>query len=244
LTCLRLLTGCFPDEHGIDPLFDEQTQEWHWESHISTMSGKLSYVFNRLLQTDLLKRYSSAQAVLEDLADATDICWVSTARSSEVDRGIDPDYAHLQSLLAAQSFQAADGETWRILLTLACRTEQNNLTLHSLEALPRYALDTIDYLWRIYSQERFGLQVQQEIYQELGGANALDFALWETFAERVGWCQDRHWLNYTELNFSCNAPKGHLPTCCIDSLNRQGHDRGVCGWWRLGFVTFMERFKN
>jgi hypothetical protein len=208
------------------------------------MSGKLSYVFNRLLQTDLLKRYSSAQAVLEDLADATDICWVSTARSAEVDRGIDPDYAHLQSLLAAQSFQAADGETWRILLTLACRTEQNNLTLHSLEALPRYALDTIDYLWRIYSQERFGLQVQQEIYQELGGVNALDFALWETFAERVGWCQDRHWLNYTELNFSRNAPKGHLPTCCMDSLNRQGHDRGVCGWWRLGFVTFMERFKS
>jgi serine/threonine protein kinase len=244
LTCLRLLTGCFPDEHGIDPLFDEHTQKWHWESHLSTMSRKLSYVFNRLLQTDLLKRYSSAQAVLEDLADATDICWVSTATASNVEQGIDPDYAHLQSLLASQAFQAADDETWRILLTLASRTAQNNLTLHSLESLPQSALDIIDSLWRRYSQDRFGLRAQQEIYQELGGVNALDFALWETFAERVGWCQNRHWLNYTELNFSRDAPKGHLPTCCIDSLNRQGYERGVCGWWRLGFVTLLARFNN
>jgi serine/threonine protein kinase len=252
LTCLRLLTGCFPNEQDIDPLFDEQSQAWCWGDRISDIrreNERLSHVLDRLLQTDLQQRYHSAQAVLEDLADATEICWVTTANSTFssaplFDPDLDPDYVHLESLLVDRAFQAADCETWQILLKLACRTEQENLTLNALEALPEAALHMLDRLWHTYSQGRFGLRVQQEIYQELGGTAEFDFSLWEKFAERVGWCRDRHWLNYGELNFSGNAPKGHLPTCCMDSLNRQGQARGVCGWWRLGFVTLLERLEH
>jgi serine/threonine protein kinase len=248
LTCLRLLTGCFPDERGIDPLFDERSQQWRWGDRIANIrleNERLSHVFTQLLQTDLGQRYGSAQAVLEDLADATEICWVTTANSTfPLQQVRDPHYAHLEFLLADRAFQAADRETWQILLKLTCRTEQKNLTLNALEALPDSALHTIDRLWSTYSQGRFGLRVQQEIYQALGGTTELDFSVWETFAERVGWCSDRHWLNYAELNFASDAPKGHLPTCCMDSLNRQGQERGVCGWWRLGFIALLERLEN
>jgi GUN4-like len=246
LTCLRLLTGCFPDDQGIDPLFDEQQQEWHWGSHIHTRSDTLSQVFKSLLQTDVAERYVSAQVALEDLADAAEICWVSDASiaSEHGFESVDVDYAHLQSLLAAQAYEAADAETWRLLLALTCRTAQNNLTLDALELLSRSALQIIDRLWWTHSQGRFGLRVQHQLYRELGGTTEFDFVRWEQFAEQVGWCCDHHWLNYRELTFSNRAPMGHLPTCCMDSLNRQGEERGVCGWWRLGFVTLMERLES
>jgi serine/threonine protein kinase len=251
LTCLRLLTGCFPDPQGVDPLFDELQQEWRLRSHIRTRNKVLSKVFENLLQTNPTNRYASAQAALEDLADSAEICRVG---ASSLEKGADAvkndadevalDYSYLQALLAERAYQAADEETWRLLLTLTDGTSQNSLTLDALESASGSALQTIDRLWWTHSQGRFGLRVQQQCYRELGGTAEFDFSLWEKFAERVGWCRDRHWLNYTELTFSDAAPMGHLPTCCIDSLNRQGEDRGVYGWWRLGFVTLMERLGN
>jgi serine/threonine protein kinase len=245
LTCLRLLTGCFPDPQGIDPLFDELQQEWRLGTYIQTHSESLRKVFKNLLQTNTANRYASAQAVLEDLADSKEICWVGTSLALENDAdAVVMDYSYLQSLLANRAYQAADEETWRLLLTLTGCTAQNSLTLDALELISSSALRTIDQLWWMHSQGRFGLRVQHQCYRELGGTTEFDFSLWQQFAERVGWCQDRHWLNYAELTFSDSAPMGHLPTCCIDSLNRQGEDRGVCGWWRLGFVTLMEHLEN
>jgi GUN4-like len=198
-----------------------------------------------LLQTDVQLRYASAQAVLEDLAAATEICRVpSPPEHSSSSETLDVDYAPLESLLAAQQYQAADDETWRLLLQLTQRTEQGSLSLDALETLSCSALETLDQLWWTYSQGRFGLRVQQQLYGGLGGTAEFNFPLWQAFAERVGWFQDRHWLNYAELTFSDHAPLGHLPTCCIHVLNRQGAEQDVCGWWRLGFVTLMERFET
>ncbi len=244
LTCLRLLTGGFPDANGIDPLLDP---EGHWclGHSIQTLSSRLAAVFRNLLQTDVNRRYASAQAILEDLAAATEICRVPYLADAVLDGDdLRPDYSHLQALLAAQQYQEADGETWRLLLQFTHRTEQGCLNLDALEILSWAALDTLDQLWWTYSQGRFGLRVQHQLYRALGGTAEFNFPLWQTFAEGVGWCQDRHWLNYAELTFANHAPLGHLPTCCIHVLNRQGTEQDVCGWWRLGFVTLMERFET
>ncbi len=257
LTCLRLLSGCFPDRQGVDPLFDESRQAWCLENHIQTRHAGLSKVFKNLLQTNAANRYASAQAALEDLADSTEICWVGASVISVSDGdlenngdlendadAVEIDYSHLQSLLVEGAYQAADEETWRLLLNLTNCTAQNSLTLDALEFASSSALQTIDRLWWVHSQGRFGLRVQHQCYRELGGTTEFNFLLWEQFAQQVGWCRDHHWLNYAELTFSDDAPMGHLPTCCIDSLNRQGEARGVCGWWRLGFITLMERLEN
>jgi serine/threonine protein kinase len=252
LTCLRLLTGCFPDHQEVDPLFDESQQLWRWGNHLKTHNDSLSQVFKHLLQADVADRYTSAQAALEDLAHSTDICWVelssaalnNEANESEREVEVQLDCSTLQSLLTEGAYRAADEETWRLLLTITDCTTQKSLSLDALEGVSVSALQTIDRLWWTHSQGRFSLRVQQQIYRELGGTAEFNFALWEQFAERVGWCQDQHWLNYSELTFSKEAPMGHLPTCCIDYLNRQGADRGVCGWWRLGFVTLMERLEH
>jgi serine/threonine protein kinase len=244
LTCLRLLTGEFPDDDGVDPLQDAEVG-WCLEYAISTLSDRLGTVFTTLLQTDVQHRYASAQAVLEDLAAATEICRVPYSITTfHPMEGSSLDYAHLETLLATQQYQAADDETWRLLLQCAHRTEQGCLSLDALETLPYGMLNRLDQLWGTHSQGRFGLRIQQELYRGLGGTAAFDFPLWQTFAERVGWCQDRHWLNYAELTFANHAPQGHLPTCCIQPLNRQGTEQDVCGWWRLGFITLMERLEQ
>ncbi|WP_404784693.1 GUN4 domain-containing protein [Altericista sp. CCNU0014] len=243
LTCLRLLTGSFPDEYGADPLLNDRG-EWCLDNAIQGLSDGLAVVFENLLQTDASHRYASAQAALEDLAAAAEICRVPLAgRAGPPVEDWMPDYTHLQTLLAARQYREADGETWRLLLQLTHRIAQGCLNLDALETLPCSVLDALDRLWQTHSQGRFGLRVQQQLYRELGGTAEFDFPLWQTFANRVGWCEDRRWLNYAELTFTDRAPLGHLPTCCIHALNRQGVEQDVRGWWRLGFVTLMERLK-
>jgi hypothetical protein len=244
LTCLRLLTGEFPDDHGVDPLLDSEGQ-WRLDDAIQPLSQVLATVFKDLLQTDVARRYASAQAVLEDLAAATEVCRMPYLTDAAFDADdLGQDYTYLQALLEARQYQEADDETWRLLLQLARRTDQGCLNLDAVETLSCEVLDILDRLWWTYSQGRFGLRVQHRLYRALGGTAEFDFSLWQTFAEGVGWCQDRHWLNYAELTFSDRAPLGHLPTCCIQALNRQGVDQDVCGWWRLGFVVLMERFET
>jgi serine/threonine protein kinase len=241
LTCFRLLTGCFPDDRGIDPLFNE-SQQWCWQPHAQSLSPKFRVVFERLLQTDLKHRYASAQEVLEDLAISQNSLPNLSHGSFQTRTG--PDYAYLEGLLAEHRYQDADRETWRLLLEMTHRTEEGALSLTAIETLSPSDLLALDDLWVTYSQGRFGLRVQHQCYQALGGTATFDFALWHTFAEQVGWCQDRHWLNYAELTFDLTAPMGHLPTCCMNVLNRQGSELGVCGWWRLGFVALMERLQT
>jgi serine/threonine protein kinase len=241
LTCFRLLTGCFPDDQGVDPLFNEAQQQWCWQNHATSLSPKFRTLFERLLQTDFKRRYAAAQDVLDDLTFTSNIA--NSANSSLKPR-TQPDYTYLESLLTEQRYQDADRETWRLLLEMAHRREEGALSLTSIETLSCLDLSALDDLWVTYSQGRFGLRVQQQCYQTVGGTAEFDFTLWQAFAERVGWCHDRHWLNYAELTFDITAPIGHLPTCCINALNRQGSELGVCGWWRLGFVALMERLQT
>lgn len=254
LTCLRLMTGCFPDDEGVDPLFDERQQKWRYEECLKMVSPELRPVFARLLQPDASKRYVSAQTALEDLVATLErfleADWETFEPDSiwsyELENRSESaaDYEQLRSLLAAQNYLEADQETWRLLLCLAHRTEQGQLTLDAIEFIPHTCLETIDDLWQTYSQGRFGLGIQQQLYRELGGSANFDFALWERFAEKVGWYRDGRWLSYAELTFADRAAAGHLPTCCIDPLNRQGGERGVQGWWRLGFATLMEHIES
>ncbi|MBA4466691.1 GUN4 domain-containing protein, partial [Cylindrospermopsis raciborskii CS-506_A] len=73
-------------------------------------------------------------------------------------------------------------------------------------------LRTIDNLWLKYSQGKFGISVQQEIYKNLGGTKQFDVNVWISFGDRVGWRKQGSWLSQTTLNFSLSAPTGQLPS--------------------------------
>lgn len=59
-------------------------------------------------------------------------------------------------------------------------------------------------LWNIYSNGHFGLFTQAKIYQEVQE----DYS---NFSIRVGWKNENQWVAYNNLDWSLNAPRGHLP---------------------------------
>lgn len=114
------------------------------------------------------------------------------------------DYHSLIELLALGDWKTANDYTWEIMLYLAGRQEEKWLRLEDIETLPCTDLKTINWLWQYYSQGLFGLTTQQQILEHLNG----DYT---QFCDQVGWRKGEAWLYYEELNFTLNAPPGHLP---------------------------------
>ncbi|UJS06188.1 GUN4 domain-containing protein [Cylindrospermopsis raciborskii] len=121
-------------------------------------------------------------------------------------------YTKLETLLKAQDFREADLETDRVMLAVANRQSEGWLRIEDAENFPCKELRTIDNLWLKYSQGKFGISVQQEIYKNLGGTKQYDENVWRSFGDRVGWRKQGSWLYYKDLNFSLSAPTGQLPT--------------------------------
>ena len=120
-------------------------------------------------------------------------------------------YDKLETLLKAQNFREADLETDRVMLAVANKQNQSFLTVEDAKKFPCQELRTIDNLWLKYSQGKFGISVQQEIYKNLGGTQQYDDKVMESFRYRVGWKYVEEWLPTHSLNFTLSAPKGHLP---------------------------------
>ena len=130
-------------------------------------------------------------------------------------------YTKLETLLQSQNFRGADIETDRVMLAVANRQSEGWLRIEDAENFPCKELRTIDNLWLKYSQGKFGISVQQEIYKNLGGTKQYDVNVWRSFGDRIGWRSGGSWLTYNELNFSISAPTGQLPrrATCVWGCN-------------------------
>ncbi|MBD1940050.1 SUMF1/EgtB/PvdO family nonheme iron enzyme [Microcoleus sp. FACHB-68] len=70
VTCIRLMTGIFPDLDGSDELYDPLEACWLWREKLprgTTVSAGLGEVLDKLLQDYVKDRYQSATEVLEAL---------------------------------------------------------------------------------------------------------------------------------------------------------------------------------
>ncbi|MGF1603732.1 MAG: GUN4 domain-containing protein [Thermosynechococcaceae cyanobacterium] len=248
---LRLLTAELPQDDGSDPLFDQQRQQWQIPDFVSP---ELRQILVKLLQPQVKERYASATEVLEALAVIDAPSEPIEALYSPVAVPVKPqillhsevglDYQRLQDLLMDQNYREADQETWHLMLQATERQAEGCLDLRSLRQFPQVDLTTIDQLWQGLSQGRFGFTVQKQIYQSLGGKAIFNYPVWAAFGQQMGWLSAGQWLHYGDLNFSPQAPRGSFPAYCADPLNRNGFARGVCGWWRLGFNTLLERLED
>lgn len=117
------------------------------------------------------------------------------------------DYAPLQQLLAKQDFEAADRLTLEKLCELAGSQAVQRKWLYFTEVakFPATDLHTLDRLWFVHSEGRFGYSVQREIWLGLGRD-------WEKLWEKIGWKSGNNWTRYPqEFTWNLTAPKGHLP---------------------------------
>ncbi|MEP0910400.1 GUN4 domain-containing protein [Leptolyngbya sp. GB1-A1] len=121
------------------------------------------------------------------------------------ERGI--DYSSLQTLLAEQQFEAADRLTLEKLCELAgnLALQRKWLYFTEVEKFPTADLKTIDALWRVYSEGKFGYSVQREVW--LGVSKN-----WEKLWFQIGWKSGNSWTRYPqEFTWDLTAPRGHLP---------------------------------
>jgi len=121
------------------------------------------------------------------------------------------DYSILEQLLAEKKWFEADEKTAKIMIKIAQQEAKGYLTLEDFPKIPNADLIKIDQLWEKASEGRFSLKLQKQIYQSMGGTKFLNQQRWQIFAETVGWCFNGSWLSYDQLNFSEQAPPGHLP---------------------------------
>ncbi len=240
VTCLCLLTEVEP----ID-LFDDSEFEWVWREHLKTsVSSELGQILDKMIQPAIKKRYQSATEVLQDLASQSPQLSPQTPPpppdSLKSAQGV--DYTRLRDLLAAGKWKEADQETFKVMLIAARREKEGWFDTNSIENFPGDDLRTLDQLWVKYSQGHFGFSVQKKIWLEVGGK--VD---WDTeckLGDRVGWRKRRKgrkgWLEYDDLTFNLEAPRGHLPSCArVFAWGGEGLGWvvGVLGW--LGLVVWF-----
>ncbi len=73
VTCVCLLTQCFPQGDGLDEVYDPMEGRWMWRERLpegTTISQQLGQVLDKLLQDFPKNRYQSADDVLQDLNSA------------------------------------------------------------------------------------------------------------------------------------------------------------------------------
>ncbi|NEP38369.1 MAG: GUN4 domain-containing protein [Okeania sp. SIO2H7] len=143
------------------------------------------------------------------------------------------NYTHLSDLLAAEKWKEADIETTRVLLELADRQTNGWLRVKDIDVLPCPDLKQIDKLWIEYSKGQFGLSLQQQIWSQVGGQlGKFDNNIFYKFCDRVGWRKNNEWLKNEELEFTSDAPEGHLPSLFFTNPNNPG------GWFGLRKDSF------
>jgi len=159
---------------------------------------------------------------------------------------IETNYSRLRDFLAEGKWQEADKETVALMLKVAGKNKDEKLSVLDIENFPCSELEKINQLWVDYSQERFGFSVQKSIYfdvvnsiEEKFGKNRKYYKMiWQNFSDVVGWQVEGQAKYYNDLDFSLNAPIGHLPISWCVKFKVEKFGVGV---WR---ETFFNRVNN
>lgn len=198
-----------------DARFDElQTQLQQASIERSQLQSQLEWVLYRLEQMNPEFIVETLSRLEEKIAALPE----PTPPLSEV--GI--DYSQLIALLAAGKWRKADELTWTLVLRITLREEEDSLTGEDIQRFPSTDLLTIDRLWEYYSNGQFGLNIQRQIWESVGSQ-------YTQLCDCVGWRTGENWIYYDELNFTLQAPPGHLPILAWRRRACYGTGKGTAG---------------
>jgi len=118
------------------------------------------------------------------------------------------DYTALRDLLAAGEFQKADDETRAKLIEMAGPTAIKRGWVYFTEVkdIPTEDLQTVDRLWKAYSEGKFGYSVQRLVWEKYDGKVPLFFKAVEWTTPEGGY---RRWPD--GFFYHTEAARGHLP---------------------------------
>lgn len=121
--------------------------------------------------------------------------------------GADIDFTPLQHHLLREDFEEADRVTSALLRQLAGEQAVRRGYVYFSEVAPMSGVDltTLDRLWIVFSQGRFGFSVQWRLLQSFDGR-------YDQLWPRIGWKTDGVWTRYPgAFDWSLKAPEGHMP---------------------------------
>ncbi|MDA0865377.1 MAG: GUN4 domain-containing protein, partial [Cyanobacteria bacterium] len=161
--------------------------------------------------TGLIRKMLAMEAT--DLAYA---CWQDTTK--RIDPGLAAEleglqqavetsrYQALEEYLKKGQWQAADEETYRLMITAVGKDVGQFFEPEELLNFPCDQLKAIDGLWVKYSNGKFGFSVQKELYlNQCGGLADGKYRakVFSSFFDLVGWG--------VSIDFDISSPRGHLP---------------------------------
>jgi serine/threonine protein kinase len=236
VTAIRLLTGILPSEqNNSDELFDMYEMRWIWREYLQeqgiNIDVNLAEVLEKMLQDRISDRFQTAKEVLEQLQPKSSNSEIITPPQNVI---LPPqpsiklktqkaDYHQLDQLLSQQKWQEADQETAQLMLTIMNKKYEGWLKEEDCNKFPQEELRILDDLWKKYSNNHFGFSIQTQIWMNCGGnLKRYTWDIADKFADRIGWRTGGTWLHPSNLNYTLNAPQGHLPSAW----------RGVC-WFRV-----------
>ena len=123
------------------------------------------------------------------------------------------DYYQLEELLIQEKWKEANEETNRVILQIANKEQESDLTTEDIKKIPCVDLQAINQLWKD-SNENFGLSVQKQIYFDCGAKPNYKYPgdeIWDNFCDQVGWREKGNWVHDNQLTYNNSARKGHLP---------------------------------
>ncbi|BEV36355.1 GUN4 domain-containing protein [Synechococcus sp. M16CYN] len=124
-----------------------------------------------------------------------------------VESAIGLDFAPLQRHLLHQDFEAADRLTSDILRQLAgeAAVQRGYVYFSEVSFMQGIDLVSVDRLWTVYSQGRFGFTAQARLLKTLKGR-------YDQLWQRIGWKRGGVWTRYPDsFTWSMEAPEGHMP---------------------------------
>ena len=131
------------------------------------------------------------------------------------------NYAALRDLLKDKQWEEADRETYKLVNQIVKTAKKQNRNIFiELKTIAEFSctdVRTIDFLWKKYSNDKFGFSLQQDVWQDVNQNGDSSTQTWRRFATKVGWKKGdvnsgSGYLLYEQLNFEPkSAPVGHLP---------------------------------
>lgn len=124
-----------------------------------------------------------------------------------VESAVGLDFVALQRDLLKQDFEAADRLTSCMLRELAgaAAVQRGYVYFSEVPAMQGVDLVSIDRLWTVYSQGRFGFTTQARLLTTLDGR-------FDQLWPRIGWKREGVWTRYPgSFTWSLEAPEGHMP---------------------------------
>lgn len=117
------------------------------------------------------------------------------------------DYSPIEAALLDEAYEIADRLTLQKMCELAGEgaVQRKWVYFSEVNQFPIADMKTLDTLWLVYSEGKFGFSVQRDMWIGVG-------KVWEKLWPKMGWKSGNIWTRWPGgFTWNLSAPRGHLP---------------------------------